>query len=86
MIQSLFERVWEKKYAFFGVFFLVFLFSYLLLVAVDFIPEPKTAEVETENLQVEPASTEVEQSAQSDFNLPMGCAGGSTETSLCEAN
>ena len=72
MIQSLFERVWERKYAFFGVFFLVFLFSYLFLVAIDFVPEPEKDEVETENLQVEPASTEVEQSAQSDFDLPMG--------------
>ena len=72
MIQSLFERVWERKYAFFGVFFLVFLFSYLFLVAIDFVPEPKTGEVKTENLRVEPASTEVEQSAQSNFDLPMG--------------
>jgi LPXTG-site transpeptidase (sortase) family protein len=72
MIQSLFERVWERKYAFFGVFFLVFLFSYLFLVAIDFVPEPKTGEEETKNLQVEPSSTEVEQSAQSNFDLPMG--------------
>jgi len=72
MIQSLFERVWDQKYAFFGVFFLVFLFSYLLLVAIDFVPEPVTSKEETENIQVEPASTEVEQSAKSDFNLPMG--------------
>ena len=72
MIQSLFERVWEQKYAFFGVFFLVFLFSYLLLVAVDFVPEPVTGEEEFENVPVEPASTEVEQSAQTNFNLPVG--------------
>ncbi len=72
MIQSLFERVWEKKYAFFGVFFLVFIFSYLVLVAIDFVPEPVTIEEETENLQMEPASIEIEQSAQSDFNLPVG--------------
>ncbi len=71
MIQSLFERVWERKYAFFGVFFLVFIFSYLVLVAIDFVPEPVTIEEETENLQMEPASIEIEQSAQSDFNLPM---------------
>jgi LPXTG-site transpeptidase (sortase) family protein len=72
MIQSLFERVWEKKYAFFAVFFLVFFFSYLILVAIDFVPEPVTIEEETENLQMEPASMEIEQSAQSDFNLPVG--------------
>ncbi len=70
MIQSLFERVWEQKYAFFGVFFLVFLLSYLFLVAVDFVPEP-VVEEETENLQGEPAPVQIEQSAQSDFNLPM---------------
>jgi LPXTG-site transpeptidase (sortase) family protein len=72
MFQSLFERVWEQKYAFFGVFFLVFMFSYLVLVAIDFVPEPKGAVDEVENLQVEPTSTEIEQSAQTDFNLPMG--------------
>ena len=72
MIQSLFERVREKKYAFFTVFFLVFFFSYLVLVAIDFVPEPVTGEQETKNLQVEPSSTDVEQSAQSDFSLPMG--------------
>lgn len=72
MIQSLFERVWEKKYPFFGVFFLVFIFSYLVLVAIDFVPEPVTIEEETESLQMEPAAIEIEQSAQSDFNLPVG--------------
>ena len=72
MIQSLFERVWEKKYAFFAVFFLVFFFSYLILVAIDFVPEPVTSQEEAEDFQIEPATTEVEQSAQSDFNLPMG--------------
>jgi LPXTG-site transpeptidase (sortase) family protein len=71
MFQSTFERVWEKKMTFFGVFFLVFLFSYLTLVAIDFVPEPKDSQSE-EAPQAEPAALEVEQSAQSEFDLPMG--------------
>ncbi|MEK7639462.1 MAG: sortase [Patescibacteria group bacterium] len=37
----LFDHIWAKKTAFLGVFFLVFSISYLFLVAIDFVPEPK---------------------------------------------
>jgi len=45
------ERIWNQKYAFFGLFFVFFLISYTILVAIDFVPEPKTeteSEVEDE--------------------------------------
>jgi len=34
------EYIWENKYKFLGSFFLVFTLFYILLVAVDFLPEP----------------------------------------------
>lgn len=38
---SFIDRLLEKQLSFVGVFFLVFFVSYLILVAVDFVPEPK---------------------------------------------
>jgi LPXTG-site transpeptidase (sortase) family protein len=67
MIQSLFERAWERKYAFFATFFVVFLFSYLLLVAIDFVPEPK---VETEQ-DTEESTSVIEHTADSQ-EVPVG--------------
>lgn len=40
-LQTLSDAIWERKTVFFSVFFLVFSLSYLLLVAIDFVPEPK---------------------------------------------
>lgn len=45
------ERIWGQKYVFLGLFFVFFLLSYTLLVAIDFVPEPKTetdSEIENE--------------------------------------
>ena len=36
---TVFERVWSKKILFFIVYFVVFTVSYLILVAIDFLPE-----------------------------------------------
>lgn len=69
MIISVIERALEKKYAFFGVFFLVFLFSYLVLVAIDFVPEPKIENTEQTNAEM--AVVEVQQSLEEQFLLPM---------------
>ncbi len=44
------EQIWNQKYAFFGLFFVFFLVSYTILVAIDFVPEPKI-ETETENYE-----------------------------------
>lgn len=38
--ESLADRVMMKRWSFLGVFFMVFLLSYLFLVAIDFVPEP----------------------------------------------
>ncbi|MEN9920565.1 MAG: hypothetical protein RL538_458 [Candidatus Parcubacteria bacterium] len=68
MILSLIEHIWQKKWSFFGTFFIVFLISYLLLVAIDFVPEtPKNEEIKTE----EPAVAVVEESLEAKFTIPM---------------
>lgn len=41
---SFIEVIWGKKITFLVVYFIVFFFSYLILVAIDFIPEPITEE------------------------------------------
>jgi LPXTG-site transpeptidase (sortase) family protein len=59
-MQDLFERIWEKKITFLGTFFLIFLFSYLVLMALDFLPEPpvdKTGEKQQEQINEENPST-----------------------------
>lgn len=71
MVENLISRVGEQKYSFFGVFFLVFLFSYLLLVAIDFVPEQKKVEVK-EVPQEAPAH--IEQMAHDAFSYPMDVA------------
>ena len=49
----MFETIWEKKFSFLFAYFVVFLLTYLLLVAIDFVPEPKTSEpVEVEETAV----------------------------------
>ena len=52
--KSFFGTIWKNKFKFLFVYFLVFFFTYLFLVAIDFVPEPKT-EVEedvTESTEV----------------------------------
>ena len=44
MNETLLERISERKIAFFGVFFVIFSLSYLVLLALDFYPEPKIEE------------------------------------------
>lgn len=70
MARDIIERIGEVKYAFFGVFFLVFLISYLILVAIDFVPEPKTDQ-EIKN-ETEQAPAQIEQMAHDAFSYPMG--------------
>ena len=68
MVQILVERVWSQKYAFFGVFFAIFFLSYLLLVAVDFVPEtPQPVENSVKNEE----TTVIKQPAQQE-KLPVG--------------
>ena len=42
-MNSLFDLIWARKFVFFGTFFLVFTLSYLVLLALDFLPEPPAA-------------------------------------------
>ncbi len=60
------ERVWDQKYAFFGLFFVFFLVSYTALVAIDFVPELKT-EVEIDSDPI-PGDSVIQQTAfEADF-------------------
>ena len=73
MIQDLIQRIGEKKYTFFGVFFLIFLLSYLILVAIDFVPETKEVqEIKQETEEEVPAN--LEQMAHDAFSYPMDAA------------
>jgi LPXTG-site transpeptidase (sortase) family protein len=36
------DQIWNQKLSFFGLFFVFFLLSYVVLVAIDFVPEPKS--------------------------------------------
>jgi LPXTG-site transpeptidase (sortase) family protein len=51
MFQTIFDNILEKKRAFYVTFFVVFLLSYLFLVAIDFVPEPKK-EAQEESVSV----------------------------------
>lgn len=41
-MNSLFEKIWSKRFVFLGTFFLVFTITYIALLAIDFLPEPVT--------------------------------------------
>lgn len=74
MSHSLYERVGERKYAFFGVFFVIFFLSYLTLLAVDFVPE---APAESEETAFATSEMEV---AQTDTPVSAGAVGLLSET------
>lgn len=40
--KSFLGTIWKNKFKFLFVYFLVFFFTYLFLVAIDFVPEPKS--------------------------------------------
>jgi LPXTG-site transpeptidase (sortase) family protein len=43
-MDSLLNEVWGRRYVFLSTFFLVFTFSYIVLLALDFLPEPVATE------------------------------------------
>jgi LPXTG-site transpeptidase (sortase) family protein len=43
-MNALFEKIWVNKFVFLGTFFVVFTISYVVLVALDFLPEPIAGE------------------------------------------
>ncbi len=63
-MHELIEIIWSRKLAFLGTFFLVFTLSYVVLVALDFLPEPVASEEEVqqqsedESLEADLASEE----------------------------
>jgi LPXTG-site transpeptidase (sortase) family protein len=75
MFKSIFNRILLQKKAFYGTFFLVFLLSYLFLVAIDFVPEPVN-EAKQESIEVAvsdsvtTATTTV--TATDSFSYPIG--------------
>lgn len=63
-IHTISDAIWERKLAFFGVFFLIFSISYLFLVAIDFVPEPKDSETPLlPPREIQVPTTEIEQMA-----------------------
>lgn len=57
------KQIWSKKFSFLGTFFVIFSITYIILVAVDFLPEPKAdlvQDVSTESaIEVESDDTEI---------------------------
>ncbi len=45
-IETLLSNIWSRKTSFFITFFIVFTVSYGVLMALDFLPEPKNQEIE----------------------------------------
>lgn len=45
-MDELFERIWAKKFVFLGTFFIVFTLTYVILLALDFLPEKPSQEEE----------------------------------------
>jgi LPXTG-site transpeptidase (sortase) family protein len=46
-MNKVFERIWANKVSFLGFFFLIFTVTYLLLVAIDFVPEEPNDDLST---------------------------------------
>lgn len=69
-MSDVFERMWENKWSFFGVFFIVISLSYLVLLALDFYPEPQTEAGNT-------AETKTATITESDADATVAAAGTS---------
>lgn len=53
MLNTIFDEIWKKKFAFLGTFFLVFTLTYIILLALDYLPEPVTETDEVKSEVVE---------------------------------
>ncbi len=47
-LNTAFDKIWERKNLFLVVFFAIFICTYGILYAIDFVPEPTSAKAETE--------------------------------------
>lgn len=52
-MNEIFDAIWDRKVAFLSTFFLVFTVSYLILVAIDFVPEEPVGTMVEESLENE---------------------------------
>lgn len=73
-MQKLFEQVWEHKAAFLGTFFVVFTLSYLVLLAIDFVPEEPVATDPTATTTTEITDTTADAESASTTTVPAGTA------------
>ncbi|MBP6881732.1 MAG: sortase [Candidatus Pacebacteria bacterium] len=62
-MNALFEQIWERKFVFLGTFFVVFTFSYILLLAIDFVPEEPATTQDQSKIEEQSADGEVENRA-----------------------
>lgn len=63
-MNGIFEHIWAHKFVFLGTFFVVFTVSYVVLLAVDFLPEEPVENAEMNN--EDQSSTALEQEIQAD--------------------
>ena len=52
-MNEIFDRIWERKFSFLGMFFLIFTLTYMVFVAFDFLPEAPQVDEKSEKIQVE---------------------------------
>lgn len=52
-MNEIFDRIWERKFSFLGMFFLIFTLTYMVFVAFDFLPEAPQVDEKSEEIQVE---------------------------------
>lgn len=64
-MNNLLAHIWKHKVAFFTTFFLVFLLTYLVFVAIDFIPEPPSDTSTEESVEVSDSLAQVSASTTS---------------------
>ncbi len=71
-MNSLFELIWSRKFAFLGTFFLVFTLTYIVLLAVDFLPEPPAIDAEEQSVLEleEEGSDEIDQVVSQTMPVP----------------
>lgn len=79
-MDTLLNRIWGQKFLFLGTFFLVFTLSYIILMAVDFLPEAPLASTTTEAVIIE------EHNSNSQSDVVTGNASSSEAASYNEAD
>ncbi|MCA9360693.1 sortase [Candidatus Nomurabacteria bacterium] len=68
-MDRIFETIWLKKFAFVGTFFIVFTFSYIFLLAIDFLPEKPVADSSDPNSEQQVAVDDSLVSGEEDSSI-----------------